>query len=508
MNLRKLFSQAGLVFLTMFLFVSTVRAAEPDLQAVISANDSGALNSQIEFSAEHSFNPFPERPAVFNWNFGDGSTASGETATHTFAKPGEFEIKLKMQSGKASAETSFQFFVFERNILLLTDSGANEDKITALAAAAREQNILLDTAWGVESQSGFFGDENALSAALQKKFETLTSTNLIILWARGSDGLNGLVSFAQKLNPPIDFSGKEVVVISDGNLDSLARIARGSFVSLAPREILITRSEALREIILTEDPTTLAATLEQQAISLQVIDSGLENFRITAPLSFLVNYLVASGIPSSVILLVLMLPVIATLVAFLKQVVGVTTFGVYTPSVLTLSFLAIGWKLGIVVLFVVVFSSILIRKILHRYRLAYTPRLAIVLSFVALAIFAAIVLLTWIAPFGSYFRVADLIAAAIFPMLIMSTLAEKFVSIQSEKGSRSAIQMFGELLLVSLACYLIVGEWSAFQTTMLAHPEIIFLFIVVDVMLAKFTGLRITEYVRFREVINKIEEEE
>ncbi|MFA6458422.1 MAG: 7TM domain-containing protein [Patescibacteria group bacterium] len=515
MNFRRFFSKVSLGLCAFLLVGSTAFAVAADapvaptetLQAVISADETAALGANAEFSAAHSLNLFPERPAVFTWNFGDGTTGSGETVTHAFTKPGIFKITLAMRVGKETAETSFEFFVFARSALLLTDSRTYEDKIAALSGAAREQNIFLDTAWGVEDQVGFFAGENALTAALQARFEALRSTNLIILWTRGSEGLNSLASFAQKLNPPLDFSAKEIVVISDGNLDSLARIARGNFAALAPREILLTRSDALREILLTDDIATLAQKLELQAIPLQVIDSGLEAFKITAPLSFLVNYLVASGIPASVILLVLMLPVIATLVAFLKQVVGVTTLGVYTPSVLTLAFLAIGWKLGIIVLCVVVFASVLIRKILRRYRLAYTPRLAIVLSFVALAIFAAIVLMTWLAPLGSYYRVADLIAASIFPMLIMSTLAEKFVSIQSEKGSRSAIRMLSELLLVSLACYLVVGQWSGFQTLMLAHPEIIFLFIAGDVLLAKFTGLRITEYVRFRELLQKEEEE-
>ena len=152
-------------------------------------------------------------------------------------------------------------------------------------------------------------------------------------------------------------------------------------------------------------------------------------------------------------------------------------------------------------------ASILIRKILRRYRLAYTPRLAIVLTFVSFAIFGSIVLLVWLAPFGEYFRAADLITASIFPMLIMSTLAEKLVSIQTEKGAMNAVRTFAELFFVSLGCYFVVGEWSYFQILMLAHPEIIFLFLLADVALGRFTGLRITEYIRFREVIKKAEEE-
>jgi hypothetical protein len=460
-----------------------LKPAAGQLQAVISANESVASEAEINFSAEYSLNPFPERPAVFSWNFGDGSTGVGAEQSHTFRSAGIYEIKLKMQVGSETDSASFPLFVFERSILLLTDSYSREIKIAQLAEAAKERNIFLDTAWGVGNQSGFFAEENAITTALQEKFTTLRDTNSIILWARGGD------------------------VIAEGNLDSLVRIARGNFAVLQPREIIITRAEALRDVILSANSTELKASLESQAIPFRSVDSGLEKFSFKAPLSFLVNYLISEGIPPSVILLVLMLPVIATLVAFLKQVVGITTFGVYTPSVLTLSFLAIGLKLGIAILFVVVFASILIRRILRRYRLAYTPRLAIVLTFVSFAIFASIVLLTWLAPFGQYFRVADLIAASIFPMLIMSTLAEKFVSVQSEKGASSAIRMFAELLFVSLVCYFVVGEWSYLRTAMLAHSEIIFLFLLVDVMLGKFTGLRITEYIRFREVINKAEEE-
>jgi PKD repeat protein len=484
-----------------------LKSSAEKLQAVISTNEAIQVNETADFSALHSLNPFSEKPAVFTWDFGDGETANGELVNHAFHEAGIYDIQLKMQVGNEIDTASFPLFVFEKNVLLITDSLQQEIKIAMLAEAAKKKNIFLDIAWGVGKQIGFFGEENVITTALREKFETVRDTDLILVWTRSGDGINGLASFVKKLNPPLDFSKKEIVVITDDSLDSLARVMRGNFATIQSREILLTRSDALREIVLAENSEDISEALERQAIPYRTITSSLEDFSIMSPLSFLVNYLISEGIPSSVILLVLMLPVIATFVAFLKQVIGITTFGVYIPSVLTLSFLAIGLKLGITILFVVVVSSILIRKILRHYRLAYTPRLAIVLFFVSLAIFAAIVLITWLAPFGAYFRVADLIAASIFPMLIMSTLAEKFVSVQTEKGMRSAIQMFIELLLVSLGCYLLVGEWSSFQTLMLARPEIIFLFLIIDVMLGKFTGLRITEYFRFREVLKKAEEE-
>ena len=47
-------------------------------------------------------------------------------------------------------------------------------------------------------------------------------------------------------------------------------------------------------------------------------------------LSPLVRFFADQGVPLETILLLLMLPIIATLIAFLRQVVGIKAFGIYT----------------------------------------------------------------------------------------------------------------------------------------------------------------------------------
>jgi hypothetical protein len=47
-------------------------------------------------------------------------------------------------------------------------------------------------------------------------------------------------------------------------------------------------------------------------------------------MSYFVNVLINNGIPDNTIALLLLLPVIATVVAFMRQVIGITTFGIYT----------------------------------------------------------------------------------------------------------------------------------------------------------------------------------
>lgn len=92
-----------------------------------------------------------------------------------------------------------------------------------------------------------------------------------------------------------------------------------------------------------------------------------------------------------------------------------------------------------------------------------------------------------------------------FPMLIMSTMVEKFISIQSGKGLRRALTLVGETVLVAILCYF-VAEWGWLKVVVLGHPEVILLFLVANVIMARWAGLRLMEYVRFREIIRHAEE--
>jgi hypothetical protein len=42
---------------------------------------------------------------------------------------------------------------------------------------------------------------------------------------------------------------------------------------------------------------------------------------------------------------------------------------------------------------------------------------------------------------------------------------------------------------------------------MLGHPELIFVFLLINIILGRWTGLRLFEYIRFREVLKHAKEE-
>lgn len=211
-----------------------------------------------------------------------------------------------------------------------------------------------------------------------------------------------------------------------------------------------------------------------------------------------IRFVIDGGVPLQTAVLLLMLPVVATLVAISRQIVGIKAFGIYTPSIITFALIAFdpnGLKYGIAIFLSVILIGMGIRYVLRRFRLLYLPRVAITLSVISFSMLLILV-------FGGYFQRTGLAAASIFPLLIMITISEKFVAAQIEKGTKTALILAGETLIVSLIGYALVS-WPAFIRLILTAPWIILLTLPINIILGKWTGLRFSEYVRFARVLRQ-----
>lgn len=216
-----------------------------------------------------------------------------------------------------------------------------------------------------------------------------------------------------------------------------------------------------------------------------------------ASISPIIRFFITEGVPFQTIILLLMLPVIATFIAFLRQVVGIKAFGIYTPLITTFAFLATnGLRYGVAIFLVVIFVGMLMRFILKPFRLLYLPRVAIMLTIVSLIILTMLV-------FGGNLRRTGLASVSIFPILIMITLVEKFVAAQIEKGNKAALILAFETLIISILGFYI-ASWEALIGLLIAHPWTILFTLPINVVIGKWTGLRVSEYFRFRSIIKKL----
>jgi len=193
-----------------------------------------------------------------------------------------------------------------------------------------------------------------------------------------------------------------------------------------------------------------------------------------------------------------MLPIVATIITFARQVIGIKGFGIYAPLIISFAFLATGLKYGLALFLVILLIGTLMRLFVRQFRLLYLPRMAIVLTVIVVTILATL----YISP-----RIDEkgLLLAPILAILIMITLIEKFIAAQIERGARGAIALTSETLILSIISFWVIS-WSWLQGFVFTYPVWIILgSILANVLLGKWTGLRLSEYFRFREVIKHAE---
>jgi hypothetical protein len=210
----------------------------------------------------------------------------------------------------------------------------------------------------------------------------------------------------------------------------------------------------------------------------------------------IIRYFVEQGVPLPTVILLLMFPLIATLVAFFRQVIGIKAFGIYTPSIIIFALLATGIKYGLALFIIVILVGMIVRFLLKKLRILYLPRVAITLSIVALSILLLLVV-------GGSFQRTGLAAVSIFPLLIMITLVEKFVAAQIEKGNKVAMILALETLVISLVGYYLV-KWPLMVSLIVSYPWAVLITLPINFALGKWTGLRLSEYFRFNEIFKKM----
>lgn len=215
-------------------------------------------------------------------------------------------------------------------------------------------------------------------------------------------------------------------------------------------------------------------------------------------MDFLVQQIVNFGVSEVTIALILMLPIVATFITFARQVIGIRGFGIYITLIIAFAFVATQLKYGLVIFFVVVLSGTFFRLLIKKMRILYLPRMAIILTGVTLDVFLMFF-------FGSYFKIKGLQLISIFPILITTLIVERFVSAQIERDFKTAVLMTIETLILAIISYFIIN-WSFLQQLLLNFSLFaLALVLLFNYILGRWTGLRVSEYFRFRELLEYLE---
>jgi PKD repeat protein len=458
-----------------------------------------AVSRKVVFDASLSEFSSEYENVVFRWDFGDGQFADGVDVIHQYNRPGFYRVVLTATSGDMRDTDELIVGVYEDLVVLIADASADFDRINALEQSAVRQGVLLQVIEERAAESDGIIEDSLVKKLIDRSQDVL-GADVVIVWTSSLNlGFDVLSQFQKQLaesGSGVDFSQKAIVALNDKSFSATSRIAQSAFEVLSPEYILLIKSPALESVIRAGDSEKVLSSVYETGVenflvgvhsARAVRDLGVTNF-----LSYSVNYLINQGVDRENIVLILLIPVVATIIVFTRQVIGLDTFGIYIPTLITLTIFSTGIKYGLFIFAVLFFSATLLRLIIKQFKLLYLPRMALVLSLTAFIILTLFVV-------GGLTDRTGIIELSIFPILILIILIEKFITVQIEKGFVKSLKPSIGTILVSIGCYYIVS-WEALRTIIIAYPEAILLTLVINLLLGRWAGLRLSEYIRFRQV--------
>lgn len=191
--------------------------------------------------------------------------------------------------------------------------------------------------------------------------------------------------------------------------------------------------------------------------------------------------------------IILTVPLGALLVVFMRNLVGIKTFGTFMPILIALAFRETEWLWGVILFTLIVALGLGLRFYLEQLKLLLVPRLAAVLIIVVLLMAGISVV--------SHKMGVDLgLSVALFPMVILAMTIERMSLVWEESGASEAFQQgFGSLVVASLGYVVMSNAWLNYLV--FVFPELLLVVLAVTLMMGRYTGYRLTEFWRFRALL-------
>ncbi|HLT90525.1 MAG TPA: UUP1 family membrane protein [Woeseiaceae bacterium] len=188
--------------------------------------------------------------------------------------------------------------------------------------------------------------------------------------------------------------------------------------------------------------------------------------------------------------ILIMIPIGALVMVFMRNVIGIESFGTFMPVLIALAFRETMLVSGIILFTVLVALGLSIRFLLERLRLLLVPRLAAVLIVVVL-------LMLIISIVSHQLGMATGLSVALFPMVIIAMTIERMSVVWEERGAGDAIKAGVGSMVVAVLAYIVMGlDWLEYLV--FAFPELLLVVLAVVLLLGRYTGYRLSELRRFK----------
>jgi len=189
--------------------------------------------------------------------------------------------------------------------------------------------------------------------------------------------------------------------------------------------------------------------------------------------------------------ILLLVPLGALAMCVLRNLVGLKTFGLFMPVLIALAFTGTGLAWGTLFLGLIIAFALLSRLWIRGLHLLLAARIGFILTMVILLMVALFIIGDKIGMPSS--------GVGAFPFVIMTMIVERISVSLEEEGLGNTMRRIGATLAAIYLTYAVIHA-RGLQTIFLVYPELLLVILGLLVAVGRYTGYRLSELIRFREL--------
>ena len=210
------------------------------------------------------------------------------------------------------------------------------------------------------------------------------------------------------------------------------------------------------------------------------------------------TWITSHGVNEQTLLILLYIPVLATLVNFSRYFVGLKTLGIYAPMTLAFAYIFTGIRFGLLVTVAVIVATLVSYAFLKKIRMHYMARIAI--NYILITAFIILIItLNDISPIQ--FTTSNHNAEMIPPLgiLLIATLSDFFIKQNVKKSLFATMRSLLETILIGMIGWALL-KWENLGIFLYENLWFMGVLILVNLAFGKYQGLRIKEFFRFNKL--------
>ena len=435
--------------------------------------------SDIELRYEWDLGNEIKNSSILDYSFQEAGTQN--IKLNIFWKLPETELKIY--------ESNIEIFVYSEVMLFVVEESMQAE-FESFTKLAKELWVLINTVWFFREDQLFDIDFWELYREFKSSFP-ISSDYIAVLWNKEFS-----VTFLR--HGSIEGEIDNIVLLSSYNRTLFRDYFKNSFsqVPISWNAFLLDDIHIKQILRYPLSYNDLSQSLIQNWYTILDLRFDMRNhplFFLSSQLQYLGRYLTQSEL-----YLLLLIPFFITAVSVSKHLIGVNTLGIIIPVFLSYLMVDIGIFEILSISTILWIINIFIAKYLNKFALLYTPKISFL-------IICNILIYFLISHLMQYFGLWTLRLEQLVSFIFFIIISERFLVIVTSKE----LLEYRWAILWTLWLSILLAIWAnidIFRIFLFSYPEVLLLLLPINFYMAQFTGLRFTEYLRFKEVMKDIEE--